>query len=81
MYKARYSLAYNPFDKENHKTGSRFESEDFRQMTGRLGHLAKTRGIGLFTASPGYGKTYCLRDFLTASTPTCICPYTSACPP
>ena len=59
MYKARYSLAYNPFDKENHKTGSRFESEDFRQMTGRLGHLAKTRGIGLFTASPGYGKTYC----------------------
>lgn len=69
MHKARYSLAYNPFDKESYKKGSHFESEDFRQMTGRLGHLTNTRGIGLFTASPGYGKTYCLREFFSGLNP------------
>ena len=69
MYRALYSMAFNPFDKNRQSTRDRFESEDFRQMTARLGHLVSTRGIGLFTASPGIGKTFCLRCFMDSLNP------------
>lgn len=69
MYKALYSLAVNPFDKQSLISRNRFESEDFRQMTSRLSHLVNARGIGLFTASPGIGKTFCLRCFMESLNP------------
>lgn len=62
MFKAFYGLTLNPFDKslpENHA----FRSRDHEQMLSRLDYLKNTRGIGLFTAPPGMGKTYALRCF------------------
>jgi len=62
MFKSFYGLTLNPFDKslpENHA----FKSKDHEQMLSRLDYLKNTRGIGLFTAPPGMGKTYALRCF------------------
>jgi general secretion pathway protein A len=62
MFKSFYGLTFNPFDKsipENHA----FNSQDHQQMLSRLDYLKNTRGIGLFTAPPGMGKTYALRCF------------------
>ena len=62
MFKAFYGLTLNPFDKalpENHA----FHSRDHEQMLSRLDYLKNTRGIGLFLAPPGMGKTYALRCF------------------
>lgn len=62
MFKAFYGLTFNPFDKalpENYA----FNSRDHEQMLSRLDYLKNTRGIGLFTAPPGMGKTYALRCF------------------
>ena len=69
MFKPFYGLTFNPFDKslpENHA----FESRDFKQMLSRLDYLKNTRGIGLFTAPPGMGKTFALRCF---AKPELIC--------
>lgn len=35
----------------------------FKEMTHRLNYLEDIRGIGVFTASPGMDKSYCLRCF------------------
>lgn len=62
MFKSFYGLTFNPFDKslpENHA----FNSRDYQQMLSRLDYLKNTRGIGLFTAPPGMGKTFALRCF------------------
>lgn len=63
MFNNYYSLAFNPFDKQQVKESDCFISGDFKEMTSRLDYLKDTRGIGLFTASPGMGKSYCLRCF------------------
>jgi type II secretory pathway predicted ATPase ExeA len=63
MYKAFYGLSHNPFDKQLLKEKDCFESEDMKIMTNRLNYLKDIRGIGVFTASPGMGKSYCLRCF------------------
>ena len=68
MFKAFYGLTFNPFDKalpENHA----FNSRDHEQMLSRLDYLKNTRGIGLFTAPPGMGKTYALRCFAKTLNP------------
>lgn len=62
MFKSFYGLTFNPFDKslsENHA----FQSKDHEEMLSRLDYLKNVRGIGLFTAAPGMGKTYALRCF------------------
>ncbi len=62
MFKSFYGMTLNPFDKslsENHA----FKSKDHEQMLSRLDYLKNTRGIGLFTAAPGMGKTFALRCF------------------
>jgi general secretion pathway protein A len=62
MFKSFYGLTLNPFDKslpENHA----FKSKDHEQMLSRLDYLKNARGIGLFTAPPGFGKTFALRCF------------------
>lgn len=63
MFNAHFALAFNPFDKQQLKESDHFETHDFKEMTSRLDYLKDVRGIGLFTASPGMGKTYCLRCF------------------
>ena len=62
MFKAFYGLSFNPFDKALPETHA-FHSRDHEQMLSRLDYLKNTRGIGLFTAPPGMGKTYALRCF------------------
>lgn len=69
MSNAYYSLAFNPFDKQQVKESDHYESMDFKAMTSRLNYLKDIRGIGLFTASPGQGKTYCLRCFAKSLNP------------
>lgn len=69
MFNDYYALSFNPFDKQQLKESDHFESVDFREMTSRLDYLKDVRGIGLFTASPGMGKTYCLRCFAQALNP------------
>lgn len=63
MFKRYYSLSFNPFDKQQMSKKDHFESHDYSEMNSRLNYLKDTRGIGLFTASPGMGKTYALRCF------------------
>ncbi len=63
MYNDYYSLSYNPFDKQQLRERDHFESHDFKEMTNRLNYLKDIRGIGVFTARPGMGKSYALRCF------------------
>ena len=62
MYNDFYALSFNPFDKSISEKDS-FLSKDFQEMTHRLEYLKDIRGIGVFTARPGMGKSYCLRCF------------------
>jgi type II secretory pathway predicted ATPase ExeA len=64
-----YGLSYNPFDKQSARSETLFQSNDFKEMTGRLNYIKDVRGIGLFTAPPGYGKTYALRCFADTLNP------------
>jgi len=58
-----YGLSFNPFDKQWVKEKDAFQSNDFRQMHDRMNYLKEVRGIGVFTARPGMGKSYALRCF------------------
>ena len=58
-----YGLAFNPFDKQMVKEADRFLSKDIVSMIDMLNYLKTTRGIGVFTARPGLGKTFALRCF------------------
>ena len=62
MYNDFYALSFNPFGKSTSEKDS-FLSKDFQEMTHRLDYLKDIRGIGVFTARPGMGKSYCLRCF------------------
>ena len=62
MYKPLYGLTCNPFDKSS-PVKDAFQSKDHLEMQNRLTFLKTTRGIGLFTAPPGTGKTFALRCF------------------
>jgi len=63
MNNSFYGLSFNPFDKQALKETGFFESKDHAQMISRLNYLKDIRGIGLFTATPGMGKSYALRCF------------------
>jgi type II secretory pathway predicted ATPase ExeA len=63
MFNSFYGLSYNPFDKQQLKEKDCFISKDFTEMTSRLEYLKDIRGIGVFTARPGMGKSYALRCF------------------
>lgn len=62
-FKTFYGLSCNPFDKHALKVKDSFESKDQKSMMNRLAYLKDVKGIGVFTASPGMGKSYCLRCF------------------
>lgn len=64
-----YGLSFNPFDKQQVKEKDRFLSNDLQEMMNRLDYLKDTRGIGLFTAGPGMGKSFGLRCFTKSLNP------------
>ncbi len=59
-----YGLSGNPFDKQMTDRLGFFQSHDHREMTTRLNYLKDIRGVGVFTAQPGMGKTCSFRCFL-----------------
>lgn len=62
MFNDFYGLTFNPFNKaipESHAC----LTTDHQAMLTRLNYLKDTRGIGVFTAPPGMGKTFALRCF------------------
>ena len=63
MFKSFYGFAKNPFDKHQLLEKEGFTSRDHKEMLSRLNYLKDTRGIGVFTAQPGHGKTFALRCF------------------
>ena len=63
MFRSFYGFSKNPFDKQQTLEKEAFLSRDHREMTARLNYLKDIRGIGLFTAQPGQGKTFALRCF------------------
>lgn len=58
-----YGLSCNPFDKQALREKDGFTSQDHTQMLARLNYLKDIRGIGVFTAAPGMGKSFALRCF------------------
>ena len=70
MYNSFYGLTFNPFDKQQLKEKDHFISRDFTEMTNRLNYLKDIRGIGVFTARPGMGKSYALRCFAASLNPS-----------
>ena len=69
MFTDYYGLGFNPFNKQNIREKDAFHSADHRQMQERLEYLKTVRGIGVFTARPGMGKTYALRCFMNGLNP------------
>ena len=69
MSLAYYGLSFNPFDKQMVQEKDRFLSRDMTEMTQRLDYLKDARGIGVFTARPGMGKSFCLRCFAKSRNP------------
>ena len=69
MFRSYYGLAFNPFDKQMASEKDRFLSKDISEMLSRPDYLKDTRGIGLFTARPGMGKSFALRCFAKSLNP------------
>lgn len=66
-----YGMRINPFDKELPSKDA-YKTLDMLQMQGRLEHLKAHPGIGMFTASPGMGKTFALRYFSDSLNPNLV---------
>lgn len=69
MFRSYYGLSFNPFDKQMCREKDRFLSKDISEMINRLDYLKDTRGIGVFTARPGMGKSFGLRCFAKSLNP------------
>jgi len=63
MFESYYGFTMNPFDKQSLREEDAFQSNDHKQTLGRLDRLKGVRGIGVFTAAPGLGKTFTVRCF------------------
>lgn len=68
MYKAYWHMSADPFTKELPSKDS-YKSNDYLQITQRLEHLRKVRGIGIITGVPGGGKTRAVRSFTEGLNP------------
>ena len=68
MYKHFYGLTFNPFDKSS-PVQTAFHSKDHLEMQNRLDFLKYAKGIGLFTADSGCGKTFAIRCFAEGLNP------------
>jgi type II secretory pathway predicted ATPase ExeA len=71
MYRQYYGMSMNPFDKDI-PAKDIFPTQDMAAMKGRLDHLSKHPGIGVFTALPGQGKTFSLRCFAQGLNPNIV---------
>jgi len=69
MFEKYYGFSLNPFDKQQILEKDAFTSKDHNNMVSRLKYLIERRGIGVFTAKPGQGKTFALRCFAKAVDP------------
>ena len=65
---ARYGLEFNPFLKNSKDI--LFESNEYRETLFRLDYLARTKGFGLLTGSPGRGKTTAVRVWAASLNPS-----------
>ena len=63
MIETYFGMKCNPF-KKGFEQKNKFEFTDFKEMQARLEYLLKTKGIGLFTGSSGFGKTYSIKYFI-----------------
>ena len=70
MFTDYYALAFNPFDKQSLREKDCYQSTDFREMASRLNYTLGIRGIAVFTADPGKGKTVALRCFARGLNPS-----------
>lgn len=68
MFKQFYAMSQNPFEKGIREKDA-YISRDLKEMISRLEYLNEARGIGVFTASPGSGKTFALRCFAKKTNP------------
>jgi len=69
MLNGVYGIEYNPFEPHATSPDKSFKSNDFNQMVSRLNFIKESRGVGVFTAPPGYGKTFALRCFADSLNP------------
>lgn len=65
---ARYGLEFNPFLKNSKEV--LFKSSEFNEALFRLDYLAKTKGFGILTGSPGRGKTTVIRHWASNLNPS-----------
>lgn len=67
MYQSYYGMSCNPFLKEENTAP--FESNDYKELISRFRYLTEIKGIGVFTGSPGLGKTFTIRSYVSSLNP------------
>ena len=67
-YFTRYGLEFNPFIKNSKEI--LVDTSEYRETIFRLDYLAKTKGFGLLTGSPGRGKTTTIRSWASNLNPS-----------
>lgn len=67
-YTVRYGLEFNPFLKNSKEIP--IHTGEYRETQFRLDYLAKTKGFGLLTGSPGRGKTTAVRNWAATLNPS-----------
>lgn len=67
-YFTRYGLEFNPFIKNSKEI--LVKTSEYSETLFRLDYLAKTKGFGLLTGSPGKGKTTTLRTWAASLNPS-----------
>lgn len=60
-YFTRYGLEFNPFIKNSKEI--LVDTAEYKETLFRLDYLAKTKGFGILTGSPGRGKTTAIRSW------------------
>ena len=67
-YFTRYGLEFNPFIKNSKEI--LVNTSEYKETLFRLDYLAKTKGFGLLTGSPGRGKTTAIRAWAASLNPS-----------
>ena len=67
-YFTRYGLEFNPFIKNSKEI--LVTTSEYKETLFRLDYLAKTKGFGLLTGSPGRGKTTAIRTWAASLNPS-----------
>ena len=67
-YFTRYGMEFNPFIKNSKEI--LVNTSEYKETFFRLNYLAKTKGFGIVTGSPGRGKTTALRNWAASLNPS-----------